>query len=303
MQTRTTERIPPSVRHGLTLALGTGAAVVLVVVLARCAAGAFQATPAPWLAGLLSAVFFGASMTVWRLDDMDSAAANWQPRVARATVAWLTGLLFGLLIARDNAPALAAVVAVGLVWAAVATVRIWQSLETLGAVSEPGGRSRPVGKADAIGTPPVHCGSSGASQSRDAETGELNLSSMRAVPLGTESAVTNPHLPADDPSLRLRFQRHVTTDGETIDIVARLEFADGAREAVLHVPFWPALSAIPEVECEPLADDDVDLRVTAAERHGLRIEGRLAAATDGVRSILIGIEVHAAGPGAIAAAA
>lgn len=299
----TSERIPPSVRRGLTLALGTGAAVLLVVVLARCAAGASQTTPAPWLAGLLSAVFFGMSMTVWRLDDMDCAAMTWQPRVTRATAAWLTGLLFGLLIARDSAPAVAAVVAVGLIWAAVAAVRIWQSLETLVAVSEPGGRSRPVEKAEAIETPSVHCGSSGGSRSHDGETGDLNLSPTRAVQLETASAATNPHLPLEDPSLRLRFQRHITTDGETIDIAARLEFGAGAREAVLHIPFWPALSAIPEVECEPLADDDVDLRVTAAERHGLRIEGRLAAATAGARSILIGIAVHASGTGAIAAAA
>jgi hypothetical protein len=98
----------------------------------------------------------------------------------------------------------------------------------------------------------------------------------------------------DDPSLQMQLRRCRTADGETIEIHARLEFVAGAREAVLHVPFWPALSATPVVECEPLDASDIELRVTAAEPYGLRLEARLPKVTTVRRSVLIGVEVQVA---------
>jgi hypothetical protein len=108
----------------------------------------------------------------------------------------------------------------------------------------------------------------------------------------------------DDPSLRMQVRRLQSEDGETIEIQARLEFVPGAREAVLHVPFWPALTGQPEVECEPLDADDIELRATSAERYGLRLEARLPSVATAPRSVLIGVEVRVSqSPAGIVAAA
>jgi len=53
----------------------------------------------------------------------------------------------------------------------------------------------------------------------------------------------------------------------------RVEFAPGQRLVAVHVPFSPALAAVPEIECEPIdGDAEVRVRVTSIQAYGLRIE-------------------------------
>lgn len=61
---------------------------------------------------------------------------------------------------------------------------------------------------------------------------------------------------------------------ETVEGGLKVTFAPGQRQEVLHVSFCPPLAGVPEVECEVLDDVPVQVRVTAAQPYGLRIEAR-----------------------------
>lgn len=285
----TSERIPPSARRGLTWLLGTGGAIVLVIVLARTAVGAIDVRLAPWAVAVLSAIGFSVSIGIWRLDDADRADDDWRRRLIGAAAAWLSGLLFGLLIAGPSAAGAASVAAVAITWAAAIGARLWRTCDLL--------RQWEVSATPATRAPDR---SSGASLDSPA-TPPTPIPVADAPPSLLERA---PDLPDEDLSLRMELRRRATPEAETIEITARLEFPAGAREAVLHVPFWPALRSPPEVECEPLESDNIDLRITAAESYGLRIEGRLPAAATAAHTVLIGIDVRAASAnGGIAVAA
>ena len=68
--------------------------------------------------------------------------------------------------------------------------------------------------------------------------------------------------------------------GEMIEgkIMARFEI--GQKRAHLHVPFSPPLQGIPEVECEPVGDEPVRLKVAVRQPYGIRIEVRRTEASD-----------------------
>lgn len=284
----TSERIPSSIRRGLAWLFGTGGSVVLVVLLARTAVGAVDARLAPWAIATLSAIGFSLSMTIWRLVDADGAAGDIPRRLAGAAAGWLAGLLFGLLIAGTSAAGTASVTVVALTWAAAIACRLWRTCDVLRAGGDLANRIGPAS---------------------DRLTGVA--ASPATVQLATRPAMTeeqpNERRQAErdgwQPSLQMNLRRHATPDAETIEITARLEFPSGAREAVLHVPFWPALASPPLVECEPLEGDEIDMRVTAAECYGIRIAGRLPTATAAPRTVLIGVEVQAAAANGGSAAA
>ena len=256
-------RDEPFTRQWLRVSLGVGGGAILVVLLARTAVGAIDRQPEPVTIALLAAAGFGLALTVWRLDDSGQPQRDARQRTVRAAVAVLGALLFGLLVARESLSGLASVVMMAIVWAVAAALRIRQP-----AVS---GRS-----LKASGT---------TSREGDAPAEPREIEDHRCDAARQE--------PGDDPSLQLLLRRHRDENGERIELQARLEFVAGAREAVLHVPLWPALPARPVVECEPLDGDEIELRVTSAEPYGVRIEGRLATAAIGPRTILIGVEIRA----------
>ncbi len=68
--------------------------------------------------------------------------------------------------------------------------------------------------------------------------------------------------------------------GEMIEgkIMARFEI--GQKRAHLHVPFSPPLPGIPEVECEPVGEEPVRLKVAVRQPYGIRIEVRRTEASD-----------------------
>ena len=62
--------------------------------------------------------------------------------------------------------------------------------------------------------------------------------------------------------------------GEMIDGTIKVFFEVGQKRAHLHVPFSPPLPGVPEVECEPIGDDSVRLKVGVRQPYGIRIEAR-----------------------------
>lgn len=260
-----TDYEPRTVRRWLALGLATGIAVALVVLLSHSVSGAAAAQLSTWQIALWSAASCAVAMAAWRLDDEDRCSDDAPVRLGRATAAALAGMLLGLLLAGSNGTGVAVVAVITIVWTVVAVTRVLQLKEPLVAALT----SR---DSAAVATPKVE---------RQARPSIASADPDAEVPEGH----------AD--SLSMQLQRRKTSEGEAIEVQARLEFAPGAREVALHVPFWPALSSDPEVECEPLDGDDVDLQVASAERYGIRLEARLPSASEEARTVLIGIEICA----------
>lgn len=246
----------PLAQSCLRLALGIGWGTIVVILLGRSAVGAIERTPGPITIAVLAAAGFALALTVWRLDDAARPSDDWSHRTARAAAAILSGLLCGLLVARTSLPGLISVVTMALACSVGAVLWILN-----------------INAADS------------ASAASATTQGNTNPT------FGIEAEVQPPAV--DDPSLQMQLRRYRDADAERIELQARLEFVAGAREAVLHVPFWPALVAVPDVECEPLEGDDIELRVTSAEPYGVRIEGRLPTAALTSRMVLVGVEVRA----------
>jgi hypothetical protein len=79
--------------------------------------------------------------------------------------------------------------------------------------------------------------------------------------------------PGNRPETTHWMSRSVQDGCDAIEGGFRIEFAPGQRQVAVHVPFSPALPAMPEIECEPIGGDaEVRVRVTSTQAYGLRIE-------------------------------
>lgn len=65
--------------------------------------------------------------------------------------------------------------------------------------------------------------------------------------------------------------RSLTVEGEIVEGGVRIEFADGQREATVHLSFCPALGGVPEMTTEDLDGVDLEIRVSAAFPFGARM--------------------------------
>lgn len=80
--------------------------------------------------------------------------------------------------------------------------------------------------------------------------------------------------------------RTLTTEGEIIEGGIRIEFADGQRDATVHVSFCPPLCGVPEVTTEDLDGCELEIRVAAVFPFGVRISVRRMSnsLSDGIRN-------------------
>lgn len=70
-------------------------------------------------------------------------------------------------------------------------------------------------------------------------------------------------------------RRTVEDDGtELVEGVMPVRFDAGQKRANIHIPFSPPLHGIPEVECEPVGDEPIRLKVPVRQSYGIRIEAR-----------------------------
>jgi len=71
----------------------------------------------------------------------------------------------------------------------------------------------------------------------------------------------------------LRIERGWAPDvGEWIEGAFKVEFVAGQRLATVHLPLWPALKALPEVQCETLRGKQLQVKVAGRYRWGIRLE-------------------------------
>lgn len=82
---------------------------------------------------------------------------------------------------------------------------------------------------------------------------------------------TTPH-PADVPTTTQWMSRGTLDEGESAEGGCRAEFEAGQKLATIHLSFSPAFSVAPELECEPLDDSDVTIKVAAMQAYGVRLE-------------------------------
>ena len=80
-----------------------------------------------------------------------------------------------------------------------------------------------------------------------------------------------PH-PADVPATTQWMSRGTLGEGESAEGGCQAEFEAGQKQAMIHLPFSPAFVVAPELECEPLDDSDVTIKVAAKQAYGVRLE-------------------------------
>jgi hypothetical protein len=61
-------------------------------------------------------------------------------------------------------------------------------------------------------------------------------------------------------------------------------FEVGQKRAHLHVPFSPPLPGLPEVECEPVGEESIRVKVAVRQPYGIRIEARRAEASESLKT-------------------
>lgn len=61
---------------------------------------------------------------------------------------------------------------------------------------------------------------------------------------------------------------------EVVEGVIKVRFDKGQKRANLHVPFFPPLVGMPDVECECVGDEPLRLKVPVRQSYGIRIEAR-----------------------------
>ena len=66
-------------------------------------------------------------------------------------------------------------------------------------------------------------------------------------------------------------QRSISDDVELIEGHVRVDFVEGQREAVVHISFCPPFEEMPEVVAEDLGSNDLEIRVAAIFKFGVRL--------------------------------
>jgi len=99
---------------------------------------------------------------------------------------------------------------------------------------------------------------------------------------GPESGITRTvqQSPADVRLERVRDE----LGGEMIEGTIVAFFEVGQKRAHLHVPFSPPLPGLPEVECEPVGEESIRVKVAVRQPYGIRIEARRAEASESLKT-------------------
>lgn len=94
-----------------------------------------------------------------------------------------------------------------------------------------------------------------------------------------------------DVSLQL-VRRHDGAD-DLIEVTCRIHFEAGERQTSLHLPISPAFAVIPEVDCEPLEAQNVELSVGSCYAYGVRIDAKRIGPLDRPLTASIGVQLRA----------
>ena len=264
------DRRSPEITESIAEALRAGLALIAVVLLARANVGALTRTPSIWVALPVGLLAWGAAAWAarWTASRSGSRLVVWRDCLAPA-------LLTLMLAGRGGSGTLAwaiGLIGVGSVavgWAAGCCrvdvrppERVVPEREPIGdesitphrVVDEPEASVPPASAATASPLSVSVTPGPGGPGYGEAELAEI-----------VESAV--------DESIPPESWIRTEADGEvSIEAVVLARFAEGAKLAVVHLPFVPPLPSVPQIECEPLESGcDVTIKTEAAYRHGARL--------------------------------
>ena len=282
-----TDRQPCSTRETVAEGLRAASALVAVVLLARLQVGAFARAPTVGVAGLVGIVAWIAAVlaTHWSRPTGASLLRHWRDGVVPTLITLVVG-------GRGSAPLLLtemAIMTLGVI--ALGYVAIRQSTVCCVPLGgrEPAATPRAAAAEAEAGT--VGVPSTEPADSRGFEA-SAESSPLAAIAVGSvqDGIATNweptPHsvptgleLQGDEPVEEANQDAPVESwtrresDGDvSIEAVIHARFAEGSKLAVVHLPFVPPLSAIPQIESEPLdADCDIAITTEAAYRHGAKL--------------------------------
>ncbi len=141
------------------------------------------------------------------------------------------------------------------------------------------------------------------------------LSSARTHPLGTtfdlHSLEASTELPSkdansdptpiissldvsEDETFSQRWTRRDGEIGDELEGTLKIYFAAGQRTATADIPIVPAMSSIPDIDCEPVADDgDVQVIVRGVHTYGVRLELQRPADRNEAEEVEIAVLIHA----------
>lgn len=247
------------VRRMLALGIWTALGAVAVVLIGRAASGELHVAIGPWTACALTTLAVALSLYAWWQDHLGRTGDEAFACALRGMASLGPPGVIGLILVQDSAAALTYLLGLGVVAAVGVSDRALMSRGRSAAPVD----QRPVGAGSNQGR--------GGATSIDAEASS-ELAGPFSVP-DLESAGESPAA-FDDPATSQVLSRRQTEAGESLEVLMRIRFESGEREVALHIPIWPSLGADPDVECEPLDNGDIELRVTSARSYGVRIEAR-----------------------------
>lgn len=247
------------IRRMLALGIWTVLGAVAVVLIGRAASGELNVAIGPWTASALTTLAAALSLYAWWQDHLGRPGDETFGCALRGMTALAAPGVIGLILVQDSVPALTYLLGLGVI--AAVGVSDWALMSRGRSAASIDQRSTTAGSITANGG-----ASTLSAESLLAESGAPAAGESRSVETSTAAF--------DDPATSQVFARRQTESGECLEVLMRIRFAPGEREVALHIPLWPALSTEPIVECEPLDDGDIELRVTSARTYGVRIEAR-----------------------------
>lgn len=112
----------------------------------------------------------------------------------------------------------------------------------------------------------------------------------QGVPFETASPQAKddrPHILVDDSLAQWMTRRRLETGADCIEGSIRIQFEAGQKTAAIHVPFSPAFSSLPDLNCE-VGNAAIRAKVSTIYPYGARIELRRSADLDAEVRVAVG---------------
>jgi hypothetical protein len=274
------EEVSQSQRRSIACGLLTGVVFVSAVVLARRISG--DASPiAEWAACLIGLLAVGIAVLCATIPGVLREQLEISDRLLATGLASIPGLLLGLsLLPPGSVAGVSSLLGIYVVAVVSGTlggavfpqpnVNFAKPPSSQDSLSSRGGNSDVV-----VSTEPDETVTEQREPVILAEptddwpvTGLQGDSTPQELSLQTE---TISH-PSENPQTTQWMSRSVTSEGETAEGGCQAIFEPGQKLVAVHIPFAPAFDSLPDIECEPLDDSDVKIKVSTRHRYGVRVE-------------------------------
>ena len=119
------------------------------------------------------------------------------------------------------------------------------------------------------------------------------LSQLGGSPVEESAPQSSLESVLNDSELMQSITRRQSGGHDTFVGYFRCRFAAGQQRYSLHIPLYPAMEKVPDVEVMPIEADEVKARVTDRQKFGLRIELVLPKPTKSDQQILVEVTAYA----------